>query len=693
MNAVTPTLTPLALENKDLLRKLAAGGYATKTALGASFIPPRDQSNLTKTLNRLEAEGLADPKALALTAAGHAALAAIGRAEGAETSQAHPAAGVMLRHDLIVIGALNPRKSFDPEETAELAASIARDDLLEPLVVRPADQLDVEGAVHQLVAGERRWRAIGLLIADGTWPADKLVPCMVKDIDDAAHRRIALVENLQRKDLRPLDEAAALKELMELEGKSTAEIAAEIGFTQRFVQQRLQLLALPPVMQVEMQAGKLSIEDARHRLARIKADDDARKAKILPPDELLALAEVIFAIEFYGEDLPGWYYSEKPVAVGFRGLEDGDPLARLTGRGALEVRSGWKSDARTFVRLEYGWSKKDVEAQLPGFLGKDRLRVLEAQRRAVLGEVEAERIAQTWRTIADTRGEFATWALNPEFADVPDPALVDAAQAYADRERERDAEDFHRKAAELQAAEARKVALAEVEADKGDPGRAFLAEVRDFEAKAANLGLGQFQTAFADLMTRRAAPGPHAVRWHDDDKAPVLCNATGESNRNAAFALEARRRLIAIAINFAMGFAPYSGPDIEAPYARAPETGLGVPAQRREDFLSEIEAYLHDLSTDLPSDDDQAEAIVETRARRGLEAYLEAEGIEYGDLKHDWQEDGAHAIARGIIGDGLGALVEAGGPEAEGADDEIPASLQAFATGHAKPIAEADADV
>jgi len=172
-----------------------------------------------------------------------------------------------LRHDQIRVGAFNPRKHFDQESLDELAANIAEHGLLENLVVRPTGDEAQGLGMFDLVAGERRFRAIAILIADGRWAPERGIHCLVKDLDEAQHRALALIENLQRKDLRPLEEADGFKELMDLTGVGTAEIAAKVGFTQRFVQQRLQLLELTDDQKARLNDGRMTIEQARNALA------------------------------------------------------------------------------------------------------------------------------------------------------------------------------------------------------------------------------------------------------------------------------------------------------------------------------------------------------------------------------------------------------------------------------------------
>jgi ParB family chromosome partitioning protein len=102
-----------------------------------------------------------------------------------------------------------PRRDFDPAALAELAASIEASGLLQPVIVRTS------GAGYELVAGERRWRAVQQL----GWAR---VPAVVRDVDDRALLTLALIENLQREDLNPIEEARAYQRLADLEGLTQA---------------------------------------------------------------------------------------------------------------------------------------------------------------------------------------------------------------------------------------------------------------------------------------------------------------------------------------------------------------------------------------------------------------------------------------------------------------------------------------
>lgn len=290
-----PDLTPLAVSHKDLLRHLETEISLT-TAAAAKFAE-RDVANTGRTLRALRDAGLVGQlptldgaTAWGLTQDGLDMVEAMARAEAApEQAGADRPSGPQgyldLTHGQIAPDPLNPRTFFDEEAISELAQSIARDGLLENLVVRPPEQ---PGGAYRLVAGERRWRAIGKLMAWGMWVPERPIPCRVMAIDDLTHRRIALVENLQRKDLSPIEEARGLRALMDLTGQGTAEIATEIGFTQRYVQQRLQFLDLPETKQTELSNGDLTIREAREYLQR-----QSREA--LSDDQWLMLVELFHA--------------------------------------------------------------------------------------------------------------------------------------------------------------------------------------------------------------------------------------------------------------------------------------------------------------------------------------------------------------------------------------------------------------
>jgi ParB family chromosome partitioning protein len=145
-----------------------------------------------------------------------------------------------------------PRVHFDEESLIELASSIAQIGVLQPILVRP-----VAGEAHfELIAGERRWRA-----ADRAGLAT--IPAIVRTGDDLDSIEKALVENLHRQDLTPLEEAAAFQQLIEDFGLTHEQVADRIGKSRSAVSNTLRLLGLPPTVQHYLADGKLSAGHAR----------------------------------------------------------------------------------------------------------------------------------------------------------------------------------------------------------------------------------------------------------------------------------------------------------------------------------------------------------------------------------------------------------------------------------------------
>ncbi|MDO4928146.1 MAG: ParB/RepB/Spo0J family partition protein [Corynebacterium sp.] len=150
----------------------------------------------------------------------------------------------------IVPNAKNPRAVFDPEELAELVHSIREFGLLQPIVVRAQD----DG--YEIIMGERRWRAAakaGL----------KEIPAIVRETDDGDMLRDALLENIHRVQLNPLEEAAAYQQLLEEFGVTHAELAEKLGRSRPVISNMIRLLSLPVSVQQRVAAGVLSAGHAR----------------------------------------------------------------------------------------------------------------------------------------------------------------------------------------------------------------------------------------------------------------------------------------------------------------------------------------------------------------------------------------------------------------------------------------------
>ena len=167
-----------------------------------------------------------------------------------------------------------PRGHFDEEALSQLADSIREVGVLQPVLVRPTGEGE-----YELIAGERRWRAarrVGL----------QTIPALVRETDDAAALEQALVENLHRDGLNPLEEAAAYQQLIEDFGLTHDEVAARVGRSRATVSNTLRLMQLPPAIQKSVQERKISMGHARALLGSPDRAFQERLAKQIVSDDL-----------------------------------------------------------------------------------------------------------------------------------------------------------------------------------------------------------------------------------------------------------------------------------------------------------------------------------------------------------------------------------------------------------------------
>lgn len=153
--------------------------------------------------------------------------------------------------DLVAPNPDQPRTSFDKEELAELSKSIEKEGLLQPILVRKMD-----GGTYQIIAGERRWQACKLA-------GLKQVPVRVKDVKDDKALELALIENIQRSDLNPIEEAYGYKRLMERQHLTQAEVARAVSKGRSTIANALRLLELPEDAQQMLFEGKITAGHAR----------------------------------------------------------------------------------------------------------------------------------------------------------------------------------------------------------------------------------------------------------------------------------------------------------------------------------------------------------------------------------------------------------------------------------------------
>ncbi len=234
-----------------------------------------------------------------------------------------------------------PRKSFDPTAMEALTASIRTVGLLQPVVVRP------EGLDYVLIAGERRWRA-----AQGAGLEE--IPALIRQTDELGSLTEALIENLQREDLTPLEEAAAFQQLEEDFGMTHAEIGERVGRSRSAVSNTLRLLNLSAPIQEALEAGDLS---AGHARALLGVEDTALAEH---------LAERTVA--------EGWSVRrlEEAVRAGRPAEDKESPGREVPPRPAaiIELEHRLAEQLGTKVRINYRNNKGQV---VLGFAGLDQL--------------------------------------------------------------------------------------------------------------------------------------------------------------------------------------------------------------------------------------------------------------------------------------------------------------------------------
>lgn len=174
---------------------------------------------------------------------------------------------LQLALDSVAPNAEQPRRVFDEGKLRELAASVKEQGVLQPILVRP-----VAGSrnKYEIVAGERRWRAakmVGL----------KKIPAIIKPLNDDVTLEVALIENIQRQDLSPLEEAATYRRLLDEHGYTQASLAERLGKSRVYVANTLRLLALPESIRSMITSGRIS---AGHGKALLMLENDADRLEL-----------------------------------------------------------------------------------------------------------------------------------------------------------------------------------------------------------------------------------------------------------------------------------------------------------------------------------------------------------------------------------------------------------------------------
>ena len=157
-----------------------------------------------------------------------------------------------------------PRKYFDEAKLGELANSIKTNGVIQPLIVRESSN------GYELVAGERRWRAARM-------SGMRTVPCIVRNFDDKQNAIVAIIENMQREDLNPIEEALGLKSMTEKYGFTQEQVSASLGRSRTYITNSIRLLKLPEEIQQYVSSGQMS---AAHGRTIINIPDKARQKEI-----------------------------------------------------------------------------------------------------------------------------------------------------------------------------------------------------------------------------------------------------------------------------------------------------------------------------------------------------------------------------------------------------------------------------
>ena len=158
-----------------------------------------------------------------------------------------------------------PRLAFNEESLQELANSVTEHGVLQPILVRP-----LEGGRYQLIAGERRWRASRIAGLE-------TIPALIENIDDDTALEIAIIENLQREDISPLDEAAMFDRMVHEHGYSIRKLADKLGKDKGYLENRLRLADAPPEIRELVSLRKDTLS---HAYELMKVDDPKKRRKL-----------------------------------------------------------------------------------------------------------------------------------------------------------------------------------------------------------------------------------------------------------------------------------------------------------------------------------------------------------------------------------------------------------------------------
>ncbi|KAA1174136.1 ParB/RepB/Spo0J family partition protein [Marinobacter salinexigens] len=203
--------------------------------------------------------------------------------------------------DLIQRGRYQPRRDMDPAALQELADSIRQQGVMQPVVVRP-----IEDGQYELIAGERRWRATQMAELDS-------IPAIIREVPDEAAIAMALIENIQRENLNPIEEAFALQRLQEEFGLTQAQVAEAVGKSRTTITNLLRLIGLTEDVRLMLEHGDLEMGHGRAMLT-------------LPPELQMQVAKQVVAKSL----------SVRQTEALVRRIQQQSPEQKTTGKPALD---------------------------------------------------------------------------------------------------------------------------------------------------------------------------------------------------------------------------------------------------------------------------------------------------------------------------------------------------------------------
>jgi ParB family chromosome partitioning protein len=255
----------------------------------------------------------------------------------------------------VVPSPLQPRKSFHSEQLQELVESIREHGIIQPLIVRK-----VEGK-WELIAGERRWRAASQL-------GLKEVPVIVRQASDRDVLELALIENLQREDLNPIEEAHAYRRLAEEFSLRQEDIAQRVGKSRSVVANSLRLLDLHSQIQAHLAQGRLSVGHAKVLLALQNQDDQLVAAELtIRQSATVRMTERLVAAQLARQGLGR---SGKP------GARPGQGNSAIVQNAVSDLEDRLRSRLATHVTIHHGEKKGRIEIQYYSNDDLDRILVL-----------------------------------------------------------------------------------------------------------------------------------------------------------------------------------------------------------------------------------------------------------------------------------------------------------------------------